>query len=111
MERELKRLAAVLHQIAYDAGCALLGGGAAETARFCTAQYNRIHARIADLDPALSTLFGALPNDATAGQVRIIARALAASITEKTRTERKNAWAECFAFAWPCGSLKFDVCC
>ena len=111
MERELKRLAAVLHQIAHDAGCALLRRDASETARFCTAQYNRIHARIAELDPALSALFGALPDEATAGQVRIIARALAASIKEKTRTQRKKAWAECFAFAWPCGSLKFDFCC
>ncbi len=111
MDRELKRLAAVLHQIAHDAGCALLGRGASDSARFCAAQYNRIHARIAELDPDLSALFGALPEDASAGQVRIVARALAASIKEKARAERKKEWAECFAFAWPCGSLKFDICC
>lgn len=110
MEQELKRLAAVLHQIAHDAGCALLNRGAAETARFCTAQYNRIHARIADLDPALSALFGALPEKATAGQVRIVARALAASIKEKARAERKKTRAEGFDFGWLCGSLTFDFC-
>ncbi len=111
MERELKRMAAVLHQIAHDAGCALLCRDAAETARFCTAQYNRIHARIAELDPSLTALFGPLPNNATAGQVRIVARALAASIKEKTRAERKRARAACLAFALPFGSLKFDFCC
>lgn len=110
MERELRRLAALLHQIAYDAGCALLRRGHTETARFCTDQYNRIRARIAELDPELAALFGPLPEDAHAGQVRIVARALAASIKEKTRREQKKVWAGCVAFPWPCGSLKFDLC-
>ena len=111
MERELKRLAAVLHRIAHDAGCALLCRDAPDSVRFCTAQYNRIRARIAELDADLAALFGPLPNDATAGQVRIVARALAASIREKARAERRKARAECFTFAWPGGSLKFDFCC
>ena len=110
MEQELTRLAAVLHQIAHDAGCALLGRDPAETARFCRAQYNRIHARIAQLDPTLTTVFGPLPDAATAGQVRIVARALAVSIREKIRSTRKNVWADCLAFVWPCDSLKFDFC-
>ena len=111
MEHELKRLAAVLHQIAHDAGCALLKPGAPDAARFCTTQYNRVHARIAEIDPDLTALFGTLPDEATAGQVRIVARAMAASIKEKTRTARKNAWAECLGFHWPGVSLKFDFCC
>ena len=110
MEQELQRLAAVLHQIAHDAGCAILTRGPAETARFCTDQYNRVHARIAELDPALTTVFGPLPDEATIGQVRIVARALAASIREKIRSKRTNTWAECLAFVWPCDSLKFDFC-
>ena len=111
MEQELKRLAAVLHQIAHDAGCVLLGPNAADAASFCTAQYNRVHARIAEIDPDLTTLFGALPDESTAGQVRIVARAMAASIKEKIRAARKNVWAECLGFAWPGVSLKFDICC
>jgi hypothetical protein len=103
-------LAALLHQIAYDAGCALLYRGPTETARFCTDQYNRIRARIAELAPDLAALFGPLPANATAGQVRIVARALAASIREKAWMEQKKAWAGFLAVAWPCGSLKFNLC-
>ena len=103
------RLAAVLHQIAHDAGCALLTQGTG-SARFCTDQYNRIHARLAELDPDLTAVFGPLPHDADAGQVRIVARALAASIREKVKARRNNVRAGCMAFFLPYGSLKFDLC-
>ena len=103
MEREAKRLAAVLHQIAYDAGYVLLCRGDPEIVRFCIAQYNRVYARLVELNPALTAPFGRLPDDASAGEVRIVARALAAYIKEKTRKERKRAWAGvgCIGFVWP----------
>ena len=112
MKRDVKILTAVLRQIAHDAGYALLCRGGPEVARFCTAQYNRILARLNELDPALTTPFGPLPEDALAGEVRVVARALAGYIKEKTREERKHAWADagCIGFVWPGCSLKFDIC-
>lgn len=110
MKRELQRLAAVLRQIAYDAGCTLLGRGSRDSIRQCTAQYNRIHARITELDPDIAALFGPLPDHATAGQVRIAARALAAYIREQAVEEREYAWGGCLAFFLPGCSLKMDFC-
>jgi len=117
MERELARLANVLRQIAHDAGWVLLCREAPGTLRFSIAQYNRIHARLGEIAPALTTLFGRLPEEASAGQVRIVARALAAYLYEQTRHEQTQHARRCmpedwFAFFWPgpCGSLKFDLC-
>ncbi len=112
MEREAKRLAAVLHQIAHDAGYALLCRGEPEIVRFCIAQYNRVHARLGEHNPALTSPFGRLPDDASAGEIRIVARALVAYIREKTRKQRKQARAGvgCIGFIWPGCSLKFDLC-
>ena len=112
MERETKRLAAVLHQIAYDAGYVLLCRGDPETVRFCIDQYNRVHARLSEVNPALTAPFGRLPDDASAGEIRIVARALVAYIREKTRKQRKQTrvGVGCIGFVWPGCSLKFDLC-
>ena len=112
MEREAKRLAAVLHQIAYDAGYVLLCRGDPEIVRFCITQYNRVLARLGELNPALTAPFGRLPDDASAGEIRIVARALVAYIREKTRKQRKRArvGGGCIGFGWPGCSLKFDLC-
>ena len=112
MERETKRLAAVLHQIAYDAGYVLLCRGDPEIAKYCIAQYNRVHARLGEVNPALTAPFGRLPDDASAGEIRIVARALVAYIREKTRKQRKRArvGVGCIGFVWPGCSLKFDLC-
>ncbi len=112
MERETKILAAVLHQIAYDAGYVLLCRGDPEIVPFCIAQYNRVHARLGEVNPALTAPFGRLPDDASAGEIRIVARALVAYIREKTRKQRKRArgGVGCIGFVWPGCSLKFDLC-
>lgn len=112
MKRDIKKLDAVLRQIAHDAGHALLCRGDPDVARFCAAQYNRIYARLSELDPELTAPFGPLSDDATAGEIRIVARALSAYIKEKTRAERKRAWADmdCIGFVWPGCSLKFEFC-
>ena len=112
MKQEVRKLTVVLRQIAHDAGQALLCRGDPEIARFCAAQYNRIHARLNELDPELAAPFGPLAADADAGEIRIVARALAAYLSEKTRAEQKHAWAGmgCVGFVWPGCSLKFDVC-
>ena len=112
MKQEVKKLDAVLRQIAHDAGQALLCRGDPDVVRFCAAQYNRVYARLRELDAELTAPFGPLPDDATAGETRIVARALAAYIKEKTRAERKRAWADmdCIGFVWPGCSMKFEIC-
>ena len=110
MKPEIRKLAAVLRQIAHEAGHTMLCRGEPEITRFCTAQYNRIHARLMEQAPELAASFGPLPDDASAGEVRIMARALAAYIHEKTRQERQRTWTGVIGFAWPGCSLKFDFC-
>ncbi|MFQ5568629.1 MAG: hypothetical protein ACE5G0_03075 [Rhodothermales bacterium] len=110
MERELTRLATLLRQIAYDAGYVFLCRSDPKSARFCIEQYNRIHARLGTLDPELTARVAPLPLDAPAGEVRILARTLAAYIKEKRHREEERPWFDfgSFGFPWSCFSLKLD---
>ena len=112
MERDLERLENVLRQIAHDAGCALLYKNPRENIVLCIARYNRVHARVQELTPVIASRVAFLPDDASAGEVRIASRALAAYIAEHLRKEhsRVHEGACLLGFIWPCGSLKFDLC-
>jgi len=50
----------------------------AEAARFCVTQYNKVLARVTELEPAAATLFTALPETASPDVTRIAAHELAA---------------------------------
>ena len=99
----MTRLAAVLRQVAYDAGCALLGYADRDSLRYCTAQYNRVRAQLGSLDPAFTMYFGRLPEDAPAGEVRILARALALFTEERIRQWRAQNGTGLMGFliGWP----------
>jgi hypothetical protein len=50
----------------------------AEAARFCVTQYNKVLARVTEIEPAAATLFAALPETASPDVTRIAAHELAA---------------------------------
>ncbi|MFQ5569041.1 MAG: hypothetical protein ACE5G0_05165 [Rhodothermales bacterium] len=77
MKAEQTHLVNVLRQIAYDAGCALLGSAEPETTRRCAARYNRVCARLRQLDPTITSVCACLPEDASPGSVRMAARTAA----------------------------------
>ena len=78
METETVKLVNVLRRIARGAGYAAWARAEPEAVRFCVTQYNKVLARLVELEPNIRTLFTPLPEDASADVVRIAARELAA---------------------------------
>ena len=78
MERETVKLLNVLRRIARAAGYAAWTKATPEATQFCVAQYNRVLARLTELEPAVKPLFTPLSESASAEVTRIAARELLA---------------------------------
>ena len=76
-DRELAKLINVLRRIARAASHAAWSRDA-DAARFCALQYNKVLARMSELEPAAAPLFRALPEGASADVIKIAAYELAA---------------------------------
>src|SRR5215471_3925515 len=85
-DREIARLISVLRRIARAARLASWGRDP-ESARFFVHQYNKVLARISELEPAVASLFTALPEDASAEVIRIAANELAAYFEDESVPE------------------------
>lgn len=97
MEKETVKLINVLRRIARAARYAASVKSDPETARFCVAQYNKVLARLSELEPGVRTLFTPLPENASPEVTRIAARELAAYFEDETPETHA------FRFAWGCG--------
>ena len=75
-DREIAKLINVLRRIARAASHAAWSRDA-EAARFCVLQYNKVLARVSELEPAAAPLFAALPDSASADVTKIAAHELA----------------------------------
>jgi len=78
MEQETVKLLNVLRRIARAAGYAAWTRAAPEATQFCVAQYNRVLARLTELEPAIKPLFTPLCESASPEVTRIAARELLA---------------------------------
>jgi hypothetical protein len=78
MEQETVKLLNVLRKIARAAGYAAWTKSSAEATQFCVAQYNRVLARLSELEPAIKPLFTPLTDSASPEVTRIAARELLA---------------------------------
>ena len=78
MEKETVKLLNVLRRIARAAGYITWVKNSPDASRFCVTQYNKILARLIELEPALQPLFTPLPENASPEVVRIAARELLA---------------------------------
>src|ERR1044071_6956963 len=78
MERETVKLLNVLRRIARAAGYAAWTRAGADATQFCVSQYNRVLARLSELEPAIKTLFTPLSDSASPEVIRIAARELLA---------------------------------
>ena len=85
--KEVARLANVLRRVARAAGYAAWRGAPPDAARFCAAQYNKILARLRELEPSAEQLFAPLAEGASPAVTRMAARELAAYFEEDS-TER-----------------------
>lgn len=88
MEKSIKKLVYLLHQITNDAGFALLNNEGDDARHFCIEQYNNIQARLAELDRELAARFEPLPTKASVGTVRVAARDMAGFLIDYLRNSR-----------------------
>ena len=79
MEKETAKLLNVLRRIARAAGYAAWTRAGTDATQFCVSQYNRILARLSELEPAIKPLFAPLNDSASPEVIRIAARELLAS--------------------------------
>ncbi|HEX7295479.1 MAG TPA: hypothetical protein VF251_06985 [Pyrinomonadaceae bacterium] len=78
MEQETVKLLNVLRRIARAAGYAAWTRAGADATQFCVAQYNRVLARLGDLEPSVKPLFAPLGESASPEVIRMAARELLA---------------------------------
>jgi len=88
MEQETVKLLNVLRRIARAAGYAAWTKPGPDATQFCISQYNRVLARLGELEPAVKPLFTPLSDSASADVVRLAARELIAYFeTEEPESE------------------------
>ena len=78
MQQETLKLLNVLRRIARAAGYAAWTKPGTDATQFCAAQYNRVLARLSELEPAIKPLFTPLNESASPEVTRIAARELLA---------------------------------
>jgi 5,10-methylenetetrahydrofolate reductase len=97
MEKETVKLINVLRRIARSARYAASVKFDPESTRFCVTQYNKVLARLSELEPGVKTLFMPLAESASPEITRIAARELAAYFEDEAPETHS------FKFAWGCG--------
>jgi hypothetical protein len=78
MEQETVKLLNVLRRITRAAGYAAWTKAGPDAAQFCVSQYNRVLARLSELEPAAKPLFAPLNENASPEVIRMAARELLA---------------------------------
>jgi hypothetical protein len=110
-EQELKKLINVLHRTARAASRVQWMDAGESEARFATAQYNRILARLIELNPEISSVFAPLAEDSSLLTVAMACRQVVSYFEDEVRPE-PGEW----GFAGPffgmgvrgCGPRDFD---
>src|SRR5689334_9064635 len=103
MQQETVKLIHVLRRIARAAGYVAWTKPGPDATRFCIAQYNRVLARLTELEPATKSLFTPLSDAASPDVVRIAARELLAyfEVDEPDfRSEERRVGKECRYWWW-----------
>jgi hypothetical protein len=104
-EQEIIKLVNVLHRIARAAAFSSWIKREDDAVKFCAAQYNRVLARLRELEPAIVSLFGELGLDASPHVTRMAANDLAAYFEDelpghKERHEGASCRPHRVAVAW-----------
>ncbi|HXU39808.1 MAG TPA: hypothetical protein VN937_25875 [Blastocatellia bacterium] len=113
MERDTEtgKLMNVLRRIARAATHAAWTRNA-EAARFCVTQYNKVLARLTELEPAVATLFTTLPETSSPDVTRIAAHELAAYFDDEPAEDSPRVrvrFRGCGGRAWA-GAVRVGSC-
>ncbi|HEX8087371.1 MAG TPA: hypothetical protein VF762_00865 [Blastocatellia bacterium] len=87
-DREIVKLINVLRRIGRAANYAAIYNRQPDAARFCVSQYNKVLARLGELEPAVAPLFAGLAEDTSPEVTRLAASELAAFFEEESESER-----------------------
>lgn len=87
-DKEILKLANVLRRIARAASYAAWNRSAPDAIEFCIKQYNKILARLSELEPAVKPLFMPLAENTSAEVTHIAARELAAYFEDEAPLPR-----------------------
>jgi hypothetical protein len=109
MEQETVKLLNVLRRIARAAGYAAWTKSGTDATQFCAAQYNRVLARLSELEPAVKPLFTPLSESASPEVTRMAARELLAYF-EADEPESVRAFGRGFYFRG-CGPRRARIKC
>jgi hypothetical protein len=97
-EKELVKLINVLRRTARMALQSEWTGGKEDAAKFCSDQYNRVLARLKEIDPNVSSVFDPLPASSSLTVVAMASRQLAAYYEDELGTARGSGRSYGFAF-------------
>ncbi len=89
-EQELKKLITVLHRMTRTAARVQWMGAGEHEARFAVSQYNKLIARLAELDPNIKGVFDQLPDDSTLTIVAMAARQVVSYYEDEVKTEHRG---------------------
>lgn len=89
-EREIAKLVRVLHQIAFAEKFSAWSSKQEDLSRFSTEQYNRVFARLKELEPSINGLFAELKEGTNPRVIRMAARELAGYFEEEFAEEEKR---------------------
>ena len=87
-DREIRKLVNVLRRIVRAANYASWRQAEPDAARFCVSQYNKMLARLIEVEPAAVPLFTSLPEAASPEVTRMAAYELAAYFEDEAASER-----------------------
>jgi len=115
-EQELKKLINVLHRTARAAVRMQWMGAGQSEARFAVMQYNKILARLVEIDPNLKGVFESLAEDSSLTIVAMACRQVVSYYEDEVRTEREGggwgifgAGVEGGQFRGFCGNKTIDL--
>ena len=92
-DKELAKLVNVLRRTSRMALQAEWTGGNEDAAAYCTDQYNRVLARLKELDPGVSAVFEPLPAGSSLVVVAMASRQLAAYHEDELRSDAPRGYA------------------
>jgi hypothetical protein len=95
-EKELLKLINVLRRTSRMALQSEWTGGKEDAAGYCTDQYNRVLARLKELDPGVSTVFDPLPAESSLTVVAMASRQLAAYYEDELGPTKSTGHAYAF---------------
>ena len=97
-EKELQKLINVLRRTSRMALQSEWTGGKEDAAAYCTDQYNRVLARLKEMDPAVGTIFEPLPAGSSLTVVAMASRQLGAYYEDELGSGKGYGRAYGFAF-------------